>query len=536
MLVHLAKCQQLATREYWCYDHGRIERFDDVKCKRCVSHPSRRKKMLSVAKTFFNTLGKKTKKSSDLTSPLEDTMPAPPSYHESEFLNLDLPEKPELSSTTEILEIDSTEVTVSDPPVPAIDPQELLLPELDCVPMQSSMQWQPTPIVPNMSYDFTTAAPAYESLSAVRPISQVHLPEPTLGQPVPRSAPASARSKNLSPSSSVRSTTSTTSNVSAISTSSSLWSAPSTAWSGMETNLTSPSMDLISPLDYSPDDIFDSVFEHCPSDPLDMISELPADTPELHELSSGDFGMQDSLFAFDTDLSPTNASYPANLAVGEAPVEDQKQDSPAVQALETEEQSTSQSETKLLAAAAWDALSEHILSSHTKIKHLQNPLAHQLSMLSPQTIAQKGLTSLRGVLSGRPSTSPLDTLSLIHVIYSFSLAAYGKDATRRSTQLFQQSLLYSAWFNSEDQVNFREVAIAIWQPSGMTDLQLNQLVKTQSSGPFPPFSDKSKGKSIASGYNTSSNDDPLISTAQTFLDGKSLEPLVLEYCSIERES
>lgn len=253
-----------------------------------------------------------------------------------------------------------------------------------------------------------------------------------------------------------------------------------------------------------------------------MISELPADTPELHELSSEDFGgMQDSLFAFDTDLSPTNASYPANLAVGEAPVGTQKQqDLPAVQALEAEEQSTSQSETKLLAAAAWDALSEHILSSHTKIKHLQNPLANQLSMLSPQTIAQKGLTSLRGVLSGRPSTSPLDTLSLIHVIYSFSLAAYGNDATRRSIQLFQQSLLYSAWFNSDDQVYFREVAIAIWQPSGMTDLQLDQLVKTQA-GPYPPFSDKGKGKSVATGYITSSDDDPLISTAQTFLDGES---------------
>lgn len=480
--------------------------------------------MLSVAKTFFNTLGKKTKKTSDLMSPLEDTipMPAPPSYHESEFLNLDLPEKPELSSTTEILEIDSTEVTLSEPPVPAIDPQELLLPELDCLPMHSSMQWQPTPIVPNMSYDFATAAPAYESLSAARPNSQVPSPDPIQGQPVPRSVPPSARSKNLSPSSSVRSTTSTTSNVSAISTSSSLWSAPSTAWSGMETNFTSPSMELISPLDYAPDDIFDTVFGYCPSGPLDMISELPADMPEPYELSSGDLGMQDSLFAFQ-ELPPTNVSYPADLAVGEVAVGDDRKDSPAVQVLEAEKQSELESETKLLAAAAWDALSEHILSSHTKIKHLQNPLAHQISMLSPQTIAQKGLTSLRGVLSGRPSTSPLDTLSLIHVIYSFSLAAYGDDATRRSIQLFKQSLLYSACFKSEDQVQFREVATAIWQPSGMTDMQLDHLVKNQSAGPYSPFSDKGKGKgkSIESGCNPLSNDDPLISTAQTFLDGKS---------------
>lgn len=283
-------------------------------------------------------------------------------------------------------------------------------------------------------------------------------------------------------------------------------------------------MDLISPLDYAEDDIFDTVFGNCPPGPLDMISELPADMPESYELSSGDIGMHGSLFAFQ-ELAPSNASYPANLAVGEVAIGDDRQDSPSVQALEAENQSKIQSETKLLAAAAWDALSEHILSSHTKIKHLQNSLAHQLSMLSPQTIAQKGLTSLRGVLSGRPSTSPLDTLSLIHVIYSFSLAAYGDDATRRSTQLFQQSLLYSACFNSEDQVQFREVATAIWQPSGMTDMQLDHLVKKQSASTYSPFSDKGKGKSIESGCNPVSNDDPLVSTAQTFLDGKSWEPL-----------
>lgn len=475
--------------------------------------------MLSVAKTFFNTLGKKTKKLPDLMLAVEETMLAPPSYHESEFLNVDLPEKPELSSTTEILEIDSTEVTASDPPVPAIDPQELLLPELDCLPMHSSMQWQPTPVVPNMSYDFSIAAPAYESLSAARPTSQIPSTGPPQGQSASRSFPPSARSKNLSPSSSVRSTTSTTSNVSAISTSSSLWSASSTAWSGMETNFTSPSMDLISPVDYAPGDLFDNVFENCPSGPLDMISELPADMPELHELSSEELDMQGSLFAFDANLSSGEMSYPADVAVGQAAMGDEKLESLNVQPLKVESQAELQSETKSLAAAAWDALSEHIISSHAKIRHLRNPLANQLGMLSPQTVAQKGLTSLRSILDGRPLTSPLDTLSLVHVIYSFSLAAYGDDATRQSDQLFTQSLLYSAWFTSEDQIQFREVATAIWQPSGMTDVQLDQLIKDQSSIFRQSFSHKGKGKVIIPGQNTASNVDPLISTAQAFLDG-----------------
>lgn len=514
MLKHLARCDHLASREYWCYDHMRIERFDDMNCKRCISHPSKRRRMLSVAKTFFNTLGNKTRKLPDLTSAVDDmAMPAPPSYHESQFVNLDLPEDPELPST-EILEIDSTEVTGPDPPVPAIDPQELLLPELDCLPMQSSMQWQPTPVIPNMSYDLSMAAPAYESLSAARPTSKNPAPdasEPQQGQAGPRSFPPSARSKNLSPSSSVRSTTSTTSNMSAISTTSSLWSAPSTAWSGMGTNFTSSSVDLLSPLDYASESLFNNVFDTCPSGPLDMISELPADMPELHELSSWDFSVQDSLFAFDNDPTSADTSYPADFTVGE----DKYESEPTVQALEAEIQPAFQSDTKAMAAEAWDALSEHILSSHGKIKHIQNPLANQLGMLSPQTIAQKGLTSLRSILKGRPLTSPLNTLSLVHVIYSFSLVAYRDEATRRSDQLFAQSLLYSAWFTPEDQVQFKEVAKAIWQPSGMTDVQLDQLIKDQSSSLNQAFSNKGKGRAGDSPV------DSLISTAQTFLDGMS---------------
>ncbi len=53
MLRHLAGCECLPSGEYWCYDHMRVERFDDLKCKRCLGHPSKRRKMLSMAKNFF---------------------------------------------------------------------------------------------------------------------------------------------------------------------------------------------------------------------------------------------------------------------------------------------------------------------------------------------------------------------------------------------------------------------------------------------------------------------------------------------------
>lgn len=465
---------------------------------------------MSMAKTFFSTLGHKSKsqRGPDFLPEFDDAILAPPSYHESQALNLDPPEKPELPSSTEILEIDSTEVnSATDAPLPVVNPQDLLLPELECVPMQTSMQWQPTPFVSPIGSDFSTAAPAYESLTAARPSSPLGpAPAPQHIQAASRPAPTSTRSKNLSPSSSVRSTASTMSNVSSISTSSSLWSAPSTAWSGVETNFTSVSMDLISPVD-----VFEDAIDRCPVGPLDAISELPADM-EFHELSTGDFDFQSPLFAFDANITPAGASYPANFSL-----EEEKPEQLAAQLPESGDPAMFQSETKSLVAAAWDALQEHILSSQVKIKNLQaqNSIAGQLGMLSSQTIASKGLSSLRSILDGRPLTSPLDTLCLVHVIYSFSLVVYGDDATGRSSELFAQSLLYSAWFAPEHQAHFQEVATAIWRPSDMSDAQLGQLMRHQSPSLKRTFSNKGKGYAT----NESVKEDPLISAAQNFLDG-----------------
>ncbi|KAF3767751.1 hypothetical protein M406DRAFT_328810 [Cryphonectria parasitica EP155] len=525
MLKHLAACQHLPTREYWCYEHFRVETFDDMKCRRCIGHPSRRRKMLSMAKTFFSTLGHKSRKGSPDSIPIhEDVMLAPPSYHESQALNLDLPEKPELSSTdSEILEIDSTEVTtIIEPPVPAINPQDLLLPELDSVPLQSSMQWQPTPFMSPISCcDLSAAAPAFESLSAACPAP--HLPSQAVQQPhlAPRAPSPSARSKNLSPSSSVRSTTSTVSNISSISTSSSLWSAPSTAWSGLETNFTSASVDLLSPMDVSQGGaIFDGdCTDGCPPpNPLHTISELPADMPPLYELPSDGLGLglQDPLFAFDAGLTSVDASYPAAFALDEDDHESLAVRPPPPPSFA--QLAAPQSEAKSLVAAAWDALQEHIISSQAKIKDMKNPLAVQFGMLSCSTIAHKGLASLRSILDGRPLSSPIDTLSLIHIIYSLSLVVYGTSASGRSSELFAQSLIYSAWFTPTDRTQFRKVAQAIWQPGDMTDQKLSQLIRDQTSHLQRSPSNKGKGPATVGEEKVAKEADPLISVAQNFLD------------------
>lgn len=537
MLRHLADCEHLPSREYWCYDHMCIERFDDVKCRTsCISHPSRRRRMLSLAKTFFSALGHKSRRVPEFPTDVDDDgLLAPPSYHDSQHeshqaLDLDPPEKPELPSSTEILEIDSNEVTA---PVPVVNPQDLLLHELDSVPLQSSMQWQPTPFLSPMGCDFSTAAPAYESLSASRPTSLGPSLAPPLVQPAPKPVPTPTRSKNLSPSSSVRSNTSTMSNISSISTSSSLWTASSTAWSGMETNFTSLSMDLISPVDISQSDGFESLMDKRFLDPLDhldclaslasldsldAVSELPADA-ELHELSTGDFDTQNFLFAINPNTTSIDTtSCPVDF------IREEKESVPVMvrQLKSLEGPAVFQSETKSLVAAAWDALQEHILSSQVKIKHVRTPLAGQFGMLSSQTIARKGLTSLRSILEGRPLISPLDTLSLVHVVYAFSIVVYGDDSIRRSRDLFAQSLLYSTWFSPENQAHFREIVVAIWQPSDITEDQLSQLMKQQSSSLRGTSINKGKGKGRAT--IESVKEDPLVSAAQTFLDGASIVP------------
>lgn len=528
MLKHIAACQYLPTREYWCYDHMRVEHFDDAKCKRCISHPSRRRKMLSMAKGFFSTLGHKSRRLPECNFGIDDTMlSAPPSYHEA--LDLNPPAKPELPST-EILEIDSTEVSIPIPqvlvtkaPTPSIDPQALLLPELDSttIPIHSGMQWQPTPYYPPPTNN--QPAPAYESLCAARPAPQglSHGTQPT------RQAP---RSKNLSPSSSIRSTTSTTSNisnVSSITTTSSIWSTPSTAWSGLETNLTEESF-----ADSNKQYLSDSLY------PLPEISELPADMPVMSELSSDDYaGFQDTLFSFDTNLASTNISYPEDFGLEEETVE------PPVVHPNNESSATPHPDVKSLVAFAWEALQEHIISSLGKIQHVQNPLADQLRLLSAETIATKGLNCLRGILDGRPPSSALDTICLVHVVYSFSIVVYvddfvgGVEATRRSREFFAQSMHYATWFAPETQANFRQVARAIWQPRDMAEEQVSRLLNKQS----VPLqrSPSHKGKESATRPNASYSDktDPLISTARDFLDGRSkASALSLVSCSHREES
>lgn len=546
MLRHLAACPELASREYWCFDHDRCERFDDYgTCKKCLGHPSRRRRMLSKAKHFFSALGHKSRKSIELDYTLLDDSMLPPSYDSLE--NMEPPnDKAELSST-EIVEIDSTEVSSPHPvqyvpqaqsvlqvqqvhqvhhmPTPVIDPQDLFLPELDSTMISSDsiMQWQPTPsiIEPMNGHSFSIG---------MKPCLQVtthgleHLP--LLPPPPPPPVSSSSRSKNLSPSSSVRSTASTSSTSSTVSTTSmastnsslispaSVWSA-ATVWSGLETRLSSPSLGFVSPGGCLPEDTYADMGpcnDTYPSDFLHDMFELPAEEVPVFELSS-----DPALFTLD--IHPSTDFSCAPKAVSEI------SDCLKAQPTEVHNSMACYSETKAIVASAWDALQEHILSSLAKVEGLQqNPLAEQLKLFSARTIAFNGLRTLRNILGGEPVISPLDALCLVHVIYSTSLVTYEDDALSWSHKFFAQSLQYSTRFSPEVQNHYKEVVKAIWQPGNMSDAQLSTITREQVRTLHRSGSQKGKEREIGT---CESSSDSLIVAARDFLDGKwSILPFV----------
>ncbi|KAL6807974.1 hypothetical protein GGI42DRAFT_260975 [Trichoderma sp. SZMC 28013] len=286
MLQHLYSCDHLAGGEYWCYDCEKPEQLSDVKCRRCLGHPSKRRKIMTMAKSFFSSLGHKPKSHSlALVASMgmglgvgvgvgvgdggsagggEDE---PPSYDYVLFSPPPPPPQAELSSN-EIHEIGSSEVLL--PTIPECETETEPIPApgmIPCLPPSTFPISPPgshpgtAPLPSTMEADFINWRPSPPSPQTVAPQSLMKsstsrlVDRPTLqvnthldqyrGQ-------GRRRSKVLAPSSSVRSTSSTDSTDSTDSTASynispmSGWSNGWTKTSGFESALTSPD-DLISP-------------------------------------------------------------------------------------------------------------------------------------------------------------------------------------------------------------------------------------------------------------------------------------------------
>ncbi|KAK0715637.1 hypothetical protein B0H67DRAFT_601141 [Lasiosphaeris hirsuta] len=511
MLRHLAACTYLALGEYWCYDHMRVERFDDLKCKRCLGHPSKRKKMLSLAKNFFHSLGHKSKKGHGFGLDGEDSFMPPPPYDSLGLVPLNGNTVTELSSyENEIVEIDSREVstsntshsttsmTVSDG---AIDPQALFapmpsLPELDSTMAtdEQFMQWQPTPIITSPSFPITFPDDCESRSPSSKPSLQVnthglpgrrHAP-----RPAPRPVPVPSRSKGLSPSSSVRSTASTDTNGSTNSTSSNVSSlfSPSSNWSGAWST-SGINTSLTSPVDgFLPDPFADAGYEEaCPGFLHDNFCELPADfpVPKVPEIMPCD-----PLLVFNAPQPVDGLIYDPNIALAEDSTTLFNIDEP-----EVEESNVCCSETKSVVGSAWDALQEHIVSSMLKTQNLgSNPLAAQLRSMSTKTIATSGLRTLRVLLDGKQPSSAIDTLCFVHVVYAFSLVVHEQGASTRSTDFFLQSLSYAHSLPPNDRSLYTRLVFEIWQPA---DISQSEIAGYFAIGPVktPSRSSSLKGKS-----------------------------------------
>lgn len=320
MLKHLVTCDELSAGEYWCYECAKVERFADAKPKKCPSHPSKRRKAITKARSFFSSLGHRSKNDSmvDL-DPVEEGYP-PFSYDDDISFPLMAPSpmQAELQSN-EIHEIDSVELphlpmimedegegmdatssmsifTTQQPMLSSnalpISPPTIYPTELECRRTSSALVAESSFIQPPTIFPANLMNDSEDTVFE-RPSLQLHTTG--LEQYRNKVKAAKSRSKYLGPSSSVRSTASTdsTNSTNSTSTTASYAISPISAWSSgwvrgheFESTLTSPADE----------------FAAC--DPFGSVQE-PPDTFDCH--FDDEFGVQ-----FDDDVIAN--SFPVQLA------------------------------------------------------------------------------------------------------------------------------------------------------------------------------------------------------------------------------
>ncbi|KAI8956244.1 hypothetical protein F4801DRAFT_586327 [Xylaria longipes] len=547
MLRHLTQCQHLATGEYVCYECMKVERFNDKKCTCCLGQPTKRRRIINMAKHFFSNIGSAKVRRGNTNPPTYNARSHPPSY---DSLVMDTPEQhgqAQIGETTQREERDAN----AEPGQLQLELNGTELLELDSTPLR------PTAELDAVSYDaHHTAIPGplgsrtQESEAPVSPVpSLISKPQQTpnfsnvlqmntgalsssggrrpslaLNTQVDqyRTKPSTAY---LSPSSSFRPTSHSISPItpwSASSKSSTIW----TAASGRETVLASP----ITPLSANehstaPHENSVSSTERginmlaCPKDPchytLGDVPELPGDnrlSSAIPRLLSDplmcSYDPNDSyswLSSMNTELSfstSVNMMFTDPNAKATIPPDFLGSQIPG-------------SETKALVGQVWDALGEHFSNSLSKLSRLQNnPLADNLREQTPRTVASAGLTIFKRILNqGYAARSdPLEYLCFIHLMYSISLVLHEDSLVALSNKLYEQALAYSALFDATYRDSYCQIVTTVWQQN--------------SQEPRGQFADSTNGPTGNKGkepdYQSSSmaimSPDPLAVTGQNFLD------------------
>ncbi|KAJ2903601.1 hypothetical protein MKZ38_009654 [Zalerion maritima] len=530
LVKHIFDCEHLAAGEYWCFEHLRAERFDDGKCKGCCGHPTRRRKILSMARTFFSNLGHKSKSKKDLISGDNDplfTCP-PPSY---ESLHQELP------AANEIFELPSPEpVSIPTISAPELAPgdQTLAVPTDFIQPSQVQTDGSQAPLLLVEEEDEEERG----SGSSSRPPLQLNT---LVGKHKPVRPPPAPRSKHLSPSSSVRSTASTNSTNSTISTTSSQsLVSPISAWSeasfplGKSPSLTDPSNVLTADCfvaDIGMSDNNDLPVADFATDFMGFedVSELPGDQLQMNlftdasmDLSSLALENVDNFENYTYNQQPaTSASIGENTLFAPRAISYHDSITPAM-AQPTAEGLFGCSNPRNLVDAAWATLGEQLSQSVGKLKDVENnPLAEQVKNFITRDVAEHGIEALELLLKhGKNPEDPTNAVCLAHLIYAFSVPVYEKHAMSRYKKLFRQSLVYAQDIPEEYRGYYREVVSVLWQPQDMSEKEVEEFVVWQQMQPSLSRRTSAKGKQPEQPADAARDTlgHPFVAVAQDFLD------------------
>lgn len=543
MLRHLTECRHFATGQYVCYDCMKVECFNDSKCRCCLGHPTKRRRIMNMAKNFFSTLGHKSRKEEAIRQLSDETTHPPPSYDDS----LGMPSGTQLEISdvemggTEILEMDATA------PGPV---------QLDAVNYETPASRGACP--PSVD-DRSTAGALFPTVDDFAQLSSL----PIAPVPSPFSAPMPAgnkpslaldtrnigqrqkqqqRSALLAPSSSIRSVNSS---ISPMSAGSAAW----TMGSSIGTTLTSPitpfSPDYEAgalsrensckfPKDYpiggpcgtgwnshqgTADALRSTCLEPAANDGymLNEIPELPGDGPQNLSVPRALAG---GPFFFDMDFdAKEDLTWPSTLDTEINVLFAQEEPLRSSQTPD-EQEPTPSPDARAVVDSVLSVINEHVLSSRRKLAsafvYNENPLAANLSSLPARQVAFRGLASLKSFLNGTAPQDPLDYISFVHFIYALSLVLHDGDLAGRCNQLFNQALAYQGFVKADQCVMYSQVVRAIWQPSetsqAATEDDLSSSRSTGQKGKQPAFR---LNPGMAVGV------DPLVTVAKDFLDGES---------------
>ncbi|KAI0395905.1 hypothetical protein F5Y17DRAFT_169985 [Xylariaceae sp. FL0594] len=538
MLRHLTQCGHLSTGEYVCYECMKVERFNDKGCRCCFEQPTKRRRIINMARTFFANIGTaRARREDNRTFTRDSYLSQPPSI---DALAVDIHQQH--GHLEEAL-------PPQDTTRPPLDQQELNGTEL--------LELDSTPLKHSAELDATTIKP-FKAKEVARPEVPPTLPKPCHPPARPQAVCPSqreasrggsrrpslalntqvdsyrtkARSTYFSPTSSLRPPSHAISPItpwSASSKSSAIWSTASRPDKNMLASPITPLSATVYPA-ASQEATFPSTEESsctttCPKDPCQYmlgngpdlsgddhlpfaVPPLPSD-PLLYPYGSeDDFSWISSLGTeMSTDISVNMMFADPNTKPG----------------IPTDflEKQVSNSETKALVEQVWDTLGAHFSESLSKLRGLRNnALAVNLRGQTPSTIALVGLTRLRQALSHSYDSQPdpYEYVCFIHLIYSISLVLFGTDFFTRSSKLYEQAIDYGGHLDATQRESYYQVVSTLWlqhpQPL-MTDRRSREPKNREVGG-------KGKGKGPGhlhqAGVVSSLGNEPLEMIGQHFLD------------------